>query len=396
MMDALSQLKPYHKLIEILEATLGTNFALMDSMSLCIMIVDEKSRILHANAAALKRLQAELGDDKQCESLIGKTLLDLVSPTVSESFNEYFSFHRRYPEGSRSSIIDRSREDQEILWQMSPLAFNQFERIHNIAVIGTNTNDLQSSYKAEILRMAKMASICTLSKGLSEEFKKPLELATLATENLDAAIDGMPEAKMAIETLSSAMNRINAIVANLEEFGNASRNEHPEAQSINGVISNFFNYKKAILESNSIELKLHLSSYIPDVFCARKDIDMVLHILLCHCLDDLIASTGQTREITISTYLTGRNNLVFEMNHNAKVASPSLSQNGKEDKGPAKLAIAGKDSGETEDEKASEMSLSVLYSILAKIGSELDVSPKDSGGACFKVTFREIKNVAGF
>lgn len=396
MMDTLSQLKPYHKLIEILEATLGTNFALMDSMSLCIMIVDENSRILHANASALRRLQSGLADGTHCESLIGKPLLSLVDTSVAESFQEYFSFHRRYPDGSRTSIIDRSCEDQEILWQMSPLALHQFERIHNIAVIGTNTNDLQSSYKAEILRMAKMASICTLSKGLSEEFRKPLELATLATENLDIALDGVPEAKMAIETLNSAMKRMNGIVDNLEDFGNASHSEQPEAQSLNGIINNFFDYKKAILESNQIELKLHLSTYIPEVFCARKDIDMVMHILLCHCLDDLISSGHGSRQITISTYLTGRNNLVFEMSHNAKVDNPSFSKNG-DGATPrhGNLRVVGKDDQE-EEEKASAMSLSVLYSILAKIGSELDVASTENGGAQFRITFREIKNVAGF
>lgn len=281
---------------------------------------------------------------------------------------------------------------------MSPLSLHQFERIHNIAVIGTNTNDLQSSYKAEILRMAKMASICTLSKGLSEEFRKPLELATLATENLDIALDGVPEAKMAIETLTSAMKRMNGIVDNLEDFGNASHSEQPEAQSLNGVINNFFDYKKAILESNQIDLKLHLSTYIPEVFCARKDLDMVLHILLCHCLDDLIASGEEKRKITIATYLTGRNNLVFEMSHNAKVERHSLSTGSEKTPNThGNLRVVGDNhSGDTADEKASAMSLSVLYSILAKIGSQLDVSATENGGAQFKITFREIKNVAGF
>lgn len=380
MIDTIKELKPYHKVIEVLEQTLNTKNFIIDDLPVYYVLTDHESKILYYNHLALNRLKKSESD-----ILYGQKFVNKIPRSIQSDFSNYYQNNINYISKSLYTVIDNSQADHEILWQISKVNTGPTNENQFIAIIGINANEIKNQYKGEVLRMAKMSSICTLSNGIAHEFNNPLAIIRMSVDSMARSGAANLGIQKNINLISKSIDRMSKIINDLKKLANGESEDHINTYSINSIVEDFFEYKIGYIQSKNIKIMLKLAQNLPKITCSKKDLDMVLHILLCNAIDAITQSKNEKNQIDIKTYFNPNSSSL-----QLEVKDSGIGMSSKEIEKIYDPFFTTKSVG-----KGMGLSLSILYSILDRHGCSIKIDSEPNQGTKFIIFFTELKDAIG-
>ena len=236
-----------------------------------------------------------------------------------------------------------------------------------------------SKHRRELAHVARVSTMGEMASGMAHELNQPL---TAIATNADACIR-LTESKQAdmdrindvLEIISKQARRASAIIQQLRNF---VRKELPDKSlvNLNDLIKEVLILISYNLKHNDINLELHLSENLPEVYAQHIQIDQVILNLVKNSIEAMTENDSvgdNNKTLTISTSVTDDNVPMVKITD----TGPGFT-----DKMKANLFIPFV----TTKTDGMGLGLSISEGIISEHGGHLLLDSEPGNGATFKFT----------
>jgi signal transduction histidine kinase len=302
--------------------------------------------------------------------IMGKTFWTLIFSglaTVLLTFLGFILWNRSL----RQQVAARTRNlKQELEWRTAAEmeiqeAYEQLNRSH------TELKETQ----LQLIRAAKMESIGSLAAGVAHEVKNPLMQIRLGLDYVRAELVLDRNCQAVVQDMENAVRCADSVINSLLDFSRENQLSLKLCR-LNTVIEDSLTLVRHILSQNGIQVHLRLQDQLPKILLDENKI----HQVFINLVHNAVQAMPRNGTLQISTYQSGppgKKVLVAEVAD----SGPGI---GKEDMGKIfdpfyTTKPVGKGSG---------LGLYVCRNILDLHGAEIELSNRNQGGLCVKVTFK--------
>lgn len=162
--------------------------------------------------------------------------------------------------------------------------------------------------REEIQRSSRASVLGELAAALAHEINQPLTTilynAQAARRFIEQGNSSPDEIRTILDDIIRDNKRAGAVVSNLREMlaGNPVRKE---SSCLNGIVEEVAGFLRADLETEGVDLRLHLSSRAPRLMLARIEIQQILVNLIGNAIHAMSGIPSKQRRIDIHTRKAG-------------------------------------------------------------------------------------------
>lgn len=229
----------------------------------------------------------------------------------------------------------------------------------------------------QMVQMEKMATVGRLAAGIAHEINNPLQMITsqagwigeLLPEEDPALVKNIDEYKKSIEQIRHHVRRAGAITHRLLGFSRKISAEKQNVQ-INDLLEETISFVEKEAGYNNVSIVRNYAEELPPTSTDGPQLQQVFLNLINNAIDEI----GQGGVVEITTARQGQNKLVVEVADNGHGIKP---ENLKRIFDPF---FTTKEPG-----KGTGLGLYISYDIVKKLGGNIAVANRKSGGAVFTI-----------
>lgn len=257
-------------------------------------------------------------------------------------------------------------------------------------VLLVTTSDITKRLEVEqqLIQASKMATLGEMSTGVAHELHQPLSVIKTASSFFLKKIE--KQASIAPELLTNMLTKVDSnvdratrIIRHMRMFARKSDTEFEKIQ-INDVLHNAFEIFSQQLKVRGIGVQWQLAEDLPKIEADPQRLEQVFINLFLNARDAIEEKwekQGHSKgpdEISITTIKADQKVVCTICDSGVGIPSE------KADK-IFEPFFTTKEVG-----KGTGLGLSISYGIVKECGGRIDVSPNETGGACFTLTFKAI------
>lgn len=235
----------------------------MGSLTQGIIVSDHKDRVVYSNKAIDRLLPLKRGDHN--EHLIW-TIIDNddIYHFVKENLFEHNTV--------RDKIFVLKIETKTTILSISILPLASKGRIYgNLIIVDDVTENKERDIKLK--RAESLASLTTMAAGVAHEIKNPLGSMSIHIQLMNKLLDrenfNRESFTKYLDILSDEVDRLNSIVVDYL-FAVRPMDVELVESDINIVITELIEFTQYELKESGIDVELHLSSDIPNLYLDSK------------------------------------------------------------------------------------------------------------------------------
>jgi PAS domain S-box-containing protein len=243
----------------------------------------------------------------------------------------------------------------------------------------------QSRLQEQTAAMQRLTSLSAMSAGIVHEIAQPLN-------SIKVLVDGLlyyhnrdfeiPSAEIfeKLDEISVELHRIDEIIRHMRSFAKINANPRLEPCNLNDSIIRTLKLLSRQLAAHDIEVSTNLHPELPQIYANPNRLDEVLINLVANAMQELDKVRHKNGEISCSTWLD-ENFVVLVVSDNAAGIDESVLDSIFEPFITTKSVRQGMGLG-----------LSVVHTIVTRLGGQISACNRDGGGATFTVKLPVFKS----
>ena len=236
----------------------------------------------------------------------------------------------------------------------------------------------KSRLQEQTAAMQRLTSLSAMSAGIVHEIAQPLN-------SIKVLVDGLlyyhnrdfeiPSAEIfeKLDEISVELHRIDEIIRHMRSFAKINANPRLEPCNLNDSIIRTLKLLNRQLEAHDIQVCTNLHPKLPQIYADPNRLDEIIINLLANAMQELDKVGYKHREISCSTW-QDKYFVILEVSDNAAGIEESVIDSIFEPFITTKSVRQGMGLG-----------LSVVHTIVTRLGGQISACNRDGGGASFTV-----------
>ncbi|MDD3272202.1 MAG: PAS domain S-box protein [Syntrophomonadaceae bacterium] len=244
----------------------------------------------------------------------------------------------------------------------------------------------QNRLQKQTAAIQRLTSLSAMSAGIVHEIAQPLN-------SIKVLVDGMlyyydrnyqiPSSEVfeKLEEISVELHRINEIIRHMRSFAKINANPRLEPCNLNDSIIRTLKLLGRQLAAHDIKVSTNLHPDLPQIYANPNRLDEIIINLLANAIQELDKVGYKHREISCSTW-QDKNFVILEVSDNAAGIEESVLDSIFEPFITTKSVRQGMGLG-----------LSVVHTIVTRLGGQISACNRDGSGATFTVKFPVLESI---
>jgi len=274
---------------------------LVEAADEAIATIDRNGVLLFVNGVEAERLGGKPDD------YIGKTMWDVFPQEFAD--RRMMIIRNVIDSGQGTKMLALTNFKDRARWYDSTLEplRNEKGEIAAVLVIARDVHEAKQAqeqldtYREEVARTERLASLGTLSATITHELSQPLTTVGLSIENSLAELKAASGSKALVEKLEEALAGladVNTIVNRFRGFAKVSADKTAEQVNLEMVAQRIVNLLSQSALKTKVALKIEDMEELPSICSSKRDIEQLFFALTENAIQ--AADGKKNRRLTIS------------------------------------------------------------------------------------------------